>query len=482
LKNSVPSLSWRLVSRVVLASFVAVLVALAWLYWKNYSVQGLLRDRTLVAQAEDIGQHVSLRSDGGVRLKLPARLEEAYNEDSGAYHYAVRDAAGELLMSSAARMGPVPHIGRQNFAVYDYDPKAGGPRVFGAAATVQIDDRSFVVQVEQSHPGPDSLSAKVTHEFLTDGGWLCVPFLIALLAISAVTVRRTLTPLRQLSIVATQLGPANADLRFPEGDIPREVLPLVRAINSALDRLEAGFRQQSEFTSNAAHQLRTPLAVLAANIDLIPDQAISTSLRGDLDAMSRLVTQLLLVARLEASAVDWEQMVDLGEVARETVISLGPIAVTAGKTIAVDADDVRALVRGNPSLIRGALENIVENAIVHTPKGTSVLIRVRRGMHIDVTDTGPGIPEEFRDKIFERFWRGEHSQSGAGLGLSIARRVMDLLGGTVSVFEPPEGGTVFSLKFVSGVEETIRSHPAIMSDRDKTNDIETADWKFRVTG
>jgi signal transduction histidine kinase len=103
-------------------------------------------------------------------------------------------------------------------------------------------------------------------------------------------------------------------------------------------------------------------------------------------------------------------------------------------------------------------------------------------MHIDVTDTGPGIPEEFRDKIFERFWRGEHSQSGAGLGLSIARRVMALLGGTVSVSESPEGGTVFSLKFVSGVEETIRPHPAIMSDRDKTNDIETADWKFRVTG
>jgi signal transduction histidine kinase len=475
LKNSVPSLSWRLVSRVVLASFVAVLVALAWLYWKNYSVQGLLRDRTLVAQAEDIGQRVSLRSDGGVRLKLPARLEEAYNEDSGAYHYAVRDAAGELLMSSAASMGPVPDIGRQNFAVYDYNPKTGGPRVFGAAATVQIDDRSFVVQVEQSHPGPDSLSAKVTHEFLTDGGWLCVPFLIALLAISAVTVRRTLTPLRQLSIVATQLGPANADLRFPEGDIPREVLPLVRAINSALDRLEAGFHRQSEFTANAAHQLRTPLAVLAANIDLIPDPAISASLRGDLDAMSRLVTQLLLVARLEASAVDWEQMVDLGEVARETVISLGPIAVTAGKTIAVDADDVRTLVRGNQSLIRGALENLVENAIVHTQTGTSVLIRVHGGMRVDVADSGPGVPAELREKIFERFWRGEQSQSGAGLGLSIVRRVMDVLCGTVSVSERPGGGTVFTLKFAFGSEETIRSYRTTTNARDQANDTGTAD-------
>jgi signal transduction histidine kinase len=472
----VPSLSWRLVSRVVLASFVAVLVAFAWLYWKNYKVQGLLRDRALVAQAQDIGQHLSLRSDGSVKLTLPSRLEEAYNEDSGAYHYAVRDAVGELLMSSAASVGAMPRIGRQNFAVYDYDPRAGGPRVFGAAATVQIDDRSFVVQVEQSHFGPDSLSARVTREFLTDGGWLCVPFLVALVAISAVTVGRTLNPLRKLSTVATRIGPANADLRFPEGGIPREVLPLVLAINSALDRLEAGFRQQREFTANAAHQLRTPLAVLAANIDLIPDRAISTSLRVDLDAMSRLVTQLLLVARLEASAVDLDQMVDLAALAREIVISLGPIAVTAGKTIAVDADNARVLVRGNPSLIRGALENLVENAIVHTPEGTSVLIRVRRGMRVDVTDSGPGVPVELREKIFERFWRGDQSQSGAGLGLSIVRRVMDVLGRTVSVSEPPGGGAVFTLKFASGREETVRPQRSAKAVSDDQGTVDAANF------
>ncbi len=475
MNNSAPSLSWRLVSRVVLASFVAVLVAFAWLYWKNYQVQGLLRDRALVAQAQDIGQHLSVRSNGSIQLKLPARLEEAYNEDRGAYHYSVRDATGELLMSSAASVGAMPHIGRQNFAVYDYNPKAGGRHVFGAAAAVQVDDRSFVVQVEQSHPGGDSLGARVTQEFLTDGGWLCVPFLATLLAISAVTVRRSLAPLRKLSTVAAKIGPADADLRFPEGGVPREVLPLVRAINSALDRLEVGFRQQREFTANAAHQLRTPLAVLTANIDLLPDQAVSTSLRSDLEAMSRLVTQLLLVARLEASTVDLEQMVDLGEVARETVISLGPIAVAAGKTIAVDADNVHTLVRGNSSLIRDALENLVENAIVHTPEGSNVLIRVNRGMRIDIADTGPGIPPELQEKIFERFWRGDHSQSGAGLGLSIVRRVMDVLGGTVSVSECPGGGAVFTLQFAFGSEETIRSYRTTTNVRDQANDTGTAD-------
>jgi signal transduction histidine kinase len=475
LKNSAPSLSWRLVSRVVLASFLAVLIAFAWLYWKNFQVQGLLRDRALVTQAQDIGQHLSLRSDGGVQLKLPARLEEAYNQDSGAYHYGVRDVAGELLMSSAVSMGAMPHIAQQNFALYDYDSKAGGEHVFGAAALVQIDGRSFVVQVEQSHPGHNSLGARVVHEFLTDGGWLCVPFLVALLAISAITVRRTLTPLRQLSTVATQIGPTNVDLRFPEGDIPREVLPLVRAINSALDRLEAGFHRQREFTANAAHQLRTPLAVLGANIDLIRDKSISTLLREDHETMTRLVTQLLLAARLEAGAVDLDQMVDLGELAREIVIFLGPMAVAAGKTIAVDADNVRVLVRGNPSLIRGALENLVENAIAHTPKDTSVLIRVRHGMCVDVADSGPGVPAELRDKIFERFWRGEQSQSGAGLGLSIVRRVMDVLGGTVSVSERPGGGTVFTLKFASGSEGTIRSYRATTNVRDQANDTGTAD-------
>ena len=457
MKRSEPSLSWRLISRVVLASCAAVLVAYAWLYWKNFEVEEVLRDRTLMTQAQEIAQHLWLQPDGSVQLQLSAQLAEAYNSARAPYHYAVRDASGELLMSSGASVGPIPHLGRHNPRVYDYNPNIDGvQRVFGAAVGVELGDRRLVVQVERSHTANDSLGAKVVDEFLTDGGWLGVPFVLALLAICVVTVRRTLAPLRRLSAVATRIGPAKVDLRFPETGIPSEVLPLVRAVNSALDRLEGGVRQQREFTANAAHQLRTPLAVLAANIDLIPDEATSTSLRRDLETMSRLVTQLLLVARLEASAVDLEQAVDLGAIAGDTVISLGPIAVGAGKTIALESDNVRSLVRGNPSLIRTALDNLVENAIAHTPAGTSVLIRIEHGMRIDVVDTGPGIPDELRERIFERFWRDKHSQSGAGLGLSIVRRVMDVLGGTVSVSEPPGGGTVFTLKFAGAWDQATR--------------------------
>jgi signal transduction histidine kinase len=358
LSCSEPSLSWRLISRVVLASSVAVLVAYAWLYWKNFKVAEVLRDRTLIGQAQDIAQHLWLGPDGSVRLQLPAQLEEAYDDKKGTYHYAVRDVSRELLISSRTSVGLAPDLGRRNPRVYDYDRNIDRTQhVFGAAAETRLGHRSLVVQVERSSTSGDTLGAKVVREFFTDGGWLGAPFVLALLAMCAVTVRGTLAPVRRLSALATQIGPARADLRLPETGIPSEVLPLVRAVNSALERLEGGFRQQREFTANAAHQLRTPLAVLTANIDLIPDAAIASSLRRDLQAMSRLATQLLLVARLEASAVDLEQPVDLGALARETVISLGPIAVATGKTIAVDADNAPILVRGNPLLIRCALDN-----------------------------------------------------------------------------------------------------------------------------
>lgn len=456
MKSSAPSLSWRLISRVVLAGSAAVLVAYAWLYWKNFKVAEVLRDRTLIAQAQDIAQHLWLGPDGGVRLQLPAQLEEAYDDKKGVYHYAVRDGSGELLMSSGANVGPIPNLGRLNPRTYDYKPNINATRqVFGVADEIRLGDRSLVIQVERRRTGGDSLGAKVVNEFFTDGGWLGAPFLLALLGICAVTVRRTLAPVRRLSVLATQIGPARADLRFPETGVPSEVLPLVQAVNSGLDRLAAGFHQQREFTANAAHQLRTPLAVLAANIDLIADEAIAASLRRDLEVMSRLATQLLLVARLETSALDLDQSVDLEAVARETVISLGPLAVAAGKTIAVDAADGKAAARGNLSLIRSALDNLVENAIAHTPKGTSVLIRVRR-LRIDVIDTGPGIPAELREKIFERFWRGDYSQSGAGLGLSIVQRAMDAHGGTVSVSEPPGGGAIFTLEFTHRAEEAMK--------------------------
>ncbi len=109
----------------------------------------------------------------------------------------------------------------------------------------------------------------VVDEFITDGGWLVIPFLLVLLGVSIWIVKRALAPITQISALAESIGPTNANIRLPINQIPLEILPLVQSMNAALDHLERGLQRQREFNANAAHQLRTPLSVFMANVDTL---------------------------------------------------------------------------------------------------------------------------------------------------------------------------------------------------------------------
>ncbi|HVO17050.1 MAG TPA: HAMP domain-containing sensor histidine kinase [Alphaproteobacteria bacterium] len=441
-----PSLQRRIIVRLALATLAAIVVGYGWLYLKAGATEAALRNRTLLDQAHDIASHLVLQRDGAVTLRLPEPLAEAYDDPKSAYHFSVRDDHGRVIVSSIGSVNPpLPSPDRPT---YDYDPDGPGPlHVFGAAVQTVIGGRTYTTQVELTGSHDEYLAAAATEEFLADGGWLGVPFLVVLLTISILTVRGTLAPLERLSRLAADIAPGKAAIRLPEIDVPREVMPLVRAVNSALDRLDEGFQRQREFTANAAHQLRTPLAVLAANIDTMEDKAAARQLRADVDAMTRIVSQLLVVARLEATAIPLDDLVDLRAVATQAAASLGPLAIRAGKNIEVEPGDGPALTRGSAWVILNALGNLIENAVNHTPAGTAVTVRVTDQPGIEVRDSGPGVPPALRDKVFERFWRSEHGAGGAGLGLAIVKRIMDVLGGSVSIADAPGGGAVFALRF-----------------------------------
>jgi signal transduction histidine kinase len=267
-------------------------------------------------------------------------------------------------------------------------------------------------------------------------------------------VRRSLAPLNNLSALAERIKPGASDIRLPQAGVPEEVSPLVKAVNSALDRLDEGIQQQREFTANAAHQLRTPLAVIAANLDLMPDKAAAAKLRYDVDLMSRIITQLLLVARLESLNLRLDDQVELCSVVREAAENLGPLAISTRKTLEVDEPARPVLVRGNSHAVAAAVSNLIENALNHSPEGGAVRIRVTASPSIEVLDSGPGVPPDLRERIFERFWRGETSREGAGLGLAIVRRIMRTLQGEVSVSNAPGGGARFSLDFPCSTPES----------------------------
>ena len=161
-----------------------------------------------------------------------------------------------------------------------------------------------------------------------------------------------------------------------------------------------------------------------------------------------MVSQLLLVAKLESLNIPLDQELDLRSCVQEVAANLGPIAIATGKTLEVDEPEKPVFIRGNASLVTSAISNLIENALNHSPPGSPVRIRVSSAHCIEVLDSGPGVPADLRERIFERFWRGDTSRAdGAGLGLSIVRQIMHMQGGTVSVADVPSGGAKFSLQF-----------------------------------
>jgi signal transduction histidine kinase len=442
------SLQRRIAVSLTITTLIAGLCTYGWLYLKTRSTEIWLRGETLLDRAQNIAGYIVVNTNGAFELNLPPRLSDVYINPKSSYRYAVRDESGQLVFTSALRVRPLSPIKSPEGELYDYDPDGAGPlHMFGAAVQTIVGGKTLLTQVEQLGTDSQYLSQSVFDEFVTDGIWLQIPFLLLVLSIAIWAVRRAIAPLTNVSRLAESIGPASASIRLPTADVPQEVLPLVRGMNAALDRLDTGLRLQREFNANAAHQLRTPLAVLLANIDVLDDATIANRLRPDVELMSRIVSQLLIVARLETLSIDLDEVVELNGATADIAANLAPLAIASSKSIELVHADQPIYLRSSNFALRAALGNLIENAINHTPAGTSVCLRVTNSPSIEVIDSGPGIVAEQRARIFERFWRADQSKNGAGLGLAIVAQVMKALNGSVSVANLPGGGAQFALNF-----------------------------------
>ena len=225
------------------------------------------------------------------------------------------------------------------------------------------------------------------------------------------------------------------------------MLPLVRAFNSTLERLAAELGRRKRFIADAAHELRTPLAVVSLRVDALKDETAKQELRRGVDQLVHLVSQMLDLERLSLSGRE-RSLVDLAAIARDVAADLAPTAIKAGYDLSLEAPDEPVMVRGDPHAISRAITNLISNSVAHGGGGGLIRVVVGADRTVDVADEGPGVPEALQARLFEPFSRGSQNEEGCGLGLHLTREIMRAHGGEVCLV-PGQSGATFTLRFAS---------------------------------
>jgi two-component system sensor histidine kinase QseC len=311
---------------------------------------------------------------------------------------------------------------------------------------------------------------------LAMGVGLALPLVLTAIALWPLMwwgVSRALAPLRD--VVQAVSRRAGHDLSpIALGDVPSDVVPMVQEVNALMERLQGALNREQRFTADASHELRTPLAGVAAQLEVArgatDDEERQHALERASQALRRatdLTEQLMLLARLdhhsgrEVPIPGWSDDVDLVQLTREALADEFETAHAKRLVVALDVMPGDARMAGQALWVRTALRNVVHNAVGHAPEGSEIAVRVQASgdaVEVSVSDQGPGITDELRPLLGQRFARGEAAAArpGTGLGLSIVRRVLDLHGGdwrfsdgpglTVTLCWPKAGAAVGPLR------------------------------------
>jgi two-component system OmpR family sensor kinase len=352
-----------------------------------------------------------------------------------------------------AQTEKAPNLGRP--ARVPSTETTGGYRVEARLASIHPDgwkrNSSVPVVIQYARPVTDLEATIDRVRFFLILGVLAGTGLA--LGAGLLIARRAMSPIAALTTAADRI----AETRDPSKRVPvptthDEVGELARTLQKMLDSLEQSREEtegalvrQRQFVADASHELRTPLTSILANLELLADvlegergEAARSALRSS-QRMRRLVGDLLLLARADAKRQLPREPTDVGRVLIEAAAELGPVA--DGHNLTIDADE--AIVDGTRDELHRMTLNLMENAIRHTPPGTRVKARVSSEngqVVLTVQDDGPGVPDELRDRIFERFVRGAGDRgSSSGLGLSIVRAVAQSHGGTVDLEDADPG-------------------------------------------
>jgi two-component system OmpR family sensor kinase len=413
------------------------------------AVQAFAAYRTVLKEADEIFDYHMQQMALSLRAGLPPSAAVAGlggAEQNFEFVIQVWTAGGERIFESAEQAG-LPQRAVLGFS--DVAARGTTYRVFS------LQTRGLVIQVAQDMAARRQMAGTLALRTI----WPVALIAPLLMLVVWWVVSRSLAPVAR---ARDQVAARQADDLSPvsEAGLPEEVRPLVHELNLLFERVRRAFDAQKHFVADAAHELRSPLAALKLQVQGLQragDEAARRlaveRLAAGVDRATRLVEQLLALARYEAQSSSGGRAtpVSLAEIARLAIADAVPAAQARQIDIGL-AESQDAVIEGHPEALRMMLRNVIDNAVKYTPEGGTVDVAVVSGpdgAELRVDDSGPGVPEAERERVFDRFYRtGEQKAAGSGLGLAIVKSVADLHGATLALESSPRlGGLRVVIRF-----------------------------------
>jgi signal transduction histidine kinase len=397
-----------------------------------------------------------VREDARGRLRLPPDAHAlAIAKRAPSLWFVIRSRSDELVfgrppsvMSSLARMVPL-NIKEAHFG----DVTAPSRTDDTSIASIDSPVGPLTIAVGGVEPAAITLSDWLLFAHHDSEFYIGI-FLISLICMAGgpLSIPVVLAAIRPTTRAAARLDPADLSVRLSERAAVKELLPLIRAFNAALDRLSDAFARRRRFIADVAHELRTPLAVLGMHVDAMPPGRTKTDLQRTVFRLGQMVGQMLDSERL---ALVGRRRVpfDLVAVARDVSAEVAPLAIANGYEMAFSTECGALPIEGDAHAIARAISNLLGNAVAHGGGSGTIEVRVTADATVQVSDEGPGIAAEARERIFEPFHRERWDRDGCGLGLYLVREIMQAQGGEATVCGEGRGAT-FVLRFRSPMSPT----------------------------
>jgi signal transduction histidine kinase len=277
-------------------------------------------------------------------------------------------------------------------------------------------------------------------------GWrMILPLGLLTLIVMPWLIRRAMAGVAEVAAQAQAINIDERGARLADRSVPRELQPLVRAFNAALERLNEGYDARDRFLVGAAHELRAPIAIIEARLETLAPGADRTRLLTDVARLANLAEQLLDLQRLGKNVASLEPL-DLVALCQEVTADVAPLVVDAGYELALESPEIPVSIIGDRLSLSRVLTNLIQNAIAHGGGRGLIAVDVAQDGGFTVSDQGPGIPAEERLRIFEPFYRVRPSSKGTGLGLHLVQEIVTRHGGRIDATEASGGGACFHVQ------------------------------------